>query len=75
MVLTARRVLPDEPVNRLSDEVGMTGVPRILLDQVDQDPPQAGCPTEIPLRRPLRGRTLKPRAVLGPKKLDRCADT
>ncbi len=39
---SARRVLPGEPVHRLPDEVGMADVPRVLLDQVDQDAPQAG---------------------------------
>src|SRR6266705_88093 len=36
--LSARRLLPGEPVHRLPEEVGMAVVPRVLLDQVDQDP-------------------------------------
>ena len=39
-----RRVLSGEPVHRLPDEVGVADVPRVLLDQVDQDAPQAGRP-------------------------------
>ena len=45
---SARRIVPDEPVHRLPDEVGMADVPRVLLDQVDQETPQAGCPTVGP---------------------------
>ncbi len=32
---SARRVLPHKPVHRFSDEVGMAGVARVFLDQVD----------------------------------------
>ena len=39
------RVLADEPVDRLTDEVGMTDVSGVLLDGVDQESPQAPCPT------------------------------
>src|ERR1035438_7861014 len=42
--LSARRLLPGEPVHRLPEEVGMAVVPGVLLDQVEQDPSQAGCP-------------------------------
>jgi hypothetical protein len=42
---SARRILPDEPVYRLPDEVGMADVPGILLDQVDQEATQARGPT------------------------------
>src|SRR3990172_3959936 len=54
--LCARRLLAGEPVNRLPDEVGMAVVPRVLLDHVDQDPSQAGCPTVGPgaPRQPLK---------------------
>src|SRR5262252_9475631 len=48
MGLRARRLLPGEPVHRLPEEVGMAVVPRVLLDQVEQDPSQAGCPTVGP---------------------------
>jgi hypothetical protein len=37
-----RRIVPDESVYRLPDEVGMPIVPRVLLDHVDQDVAQAG---------------------------------
>jgi hypothetical protein len=33
---------PGEPVHRLPEEVGLTVVPSVLLDQVEQDPSQAG---------------------------------
>src|SRR5215470_11089010 len=39
---SARRILPGEPVDGLPDEVGMADVPRVLLDGVDHDAPQAG---------------------------------
>src|SRR5690348_17406342 len=42
---SVRRILPGEPVDRLPDEVGMADVPGVLLDEVDQDAPQAGCLT------------------------------
>ena len=35
-------ILPREPVYRFPDEVGVADVARVLLDQVDQDAPQAG---------------------------------
>jgi hypothetical protein len=35
------RVLPDEPVHGLPDEVGVPDVPRVLLDQVHENAPQA----------------------------------
>ena len=38
-----RRILADEAVHRLADEVGMAHVSRVLLDQIDQHPPQVGC--------------------------------
>jgi hypothetical protein len=38
MGLSARRLLPGEPVHRLPEEVGMAVVPRVLLDHVAQDP-------------------------------------
>src|SRR6478672_2302557 len=38
---SVRRILPGEPVDRLPDEVGMADVPGVLLDEVDQDAPQA----------------------------------
>jgi hypothetical protein len=38
----SRRVLPDEAVHRLPDEVGVADVPRILLDRVNEDTTQAG---------------------------------
>src|SRR5688572_20110814 len=41
-VRTVRRILAGEPVDRLPDQVSVAIVPRVLLDQVDQDPPQAG---------------------------------
>jgi hypothetical protein len=40
--VSAGRVLPDDPVDRLPDQVGVADVPCVLLDQVDQDLPQAG---------------------------------
>ena len=40
--VSPRWVVPDEPVDRLSDEVGMAVVPRVLLDHVDQDVAQTG---------------------------------
>ena len=42
MGVSARRVLPGEPIHRLPDEIGVAHVPRVLLYQVDQDAPQAG---------------------------------
>src|SRR6266567_2141307 len=48
MGLSARRLLAGEPVHRLPEEVGMAVVPRVLLDQMEQDPSQAGCPTVGP---------------------------
>jgi hypothetical protein len=40
--VSAGRVLADDPVDRLPDQVGVADVPCVLLDQVDQDPAQAG---------------------------------
>src|SRR5258708_391572 len=42
------RILSDEPVYRFPDQVGVADVPRVLLDDVDQQTPQAGCPTVGP---------------------------
>jgi hypothetical protein len=42
MQVSALRLLADEPVHGLPDEVGMAGVARVLLDQIDQDATQAG---------------------------------
>jgi hypothetical protein len=56
-VRSVRRILPDEAVHRLPDEIGMTDVPCVLLDQVDQDPPQAGCLAAVvgdPRGQPIR---------------------
>jgi hypothetical protein len=39
MSSSARWVLSDEPVHRFPDEVRMADVPRVFLDQVDQDAP------------------------------------
>src|SRR6266545_4050070 len=36
----ARRVLADPAVHRFPDEVGMAGVPRVLLDHVDEEAAQ-----------------------------------
>ena len=36
------RVLTGEPVYRLAEEVGVAGVPAVLLDQVAHEAPQAG---------------------------------
>lgn len=36
------RILADEPVHRLANEVGVADVAGVLLDQVDQEAPQAG---------------------------------
>jgi predicted ATPase/class 3 adenylate cyclase len=41
---SGRGVLADKPVYRLPDQVGVPGVPAVLLDQVAQQPPQAGVP-------------------------------
>src|SRR5215218_6664413 len=49
------RIVPDESVHRLSDEVGMAVVPRVLLDHVDQDVAQAGQPVAAPLLRTALG--------------------
>jgi hypothetical protein len=56
---TARppRLLPGEPVHRLPEQVGMAVVPRVLLDQVEQDPSQARGPTVGPVRRARRPST------------------
>ena len=35
-----RRVLADAPVDDLAQQVGVAGVPAVLLDQVEQQPPQ-----------------------------------
>ena len=43
-----RRVLTDPAVNSLADQVGMTGVPAVLLDQVADEPAQAGLATVGP---------------------------
>ena len=40
--VSPRRILPDESVHGLPDEIRMADMPRVLLDQVDQDAPQAG---------------------------------
>jgi len=37
-----RRVLAHQPVHRLADQVGLTVVAGVLVDQVDHDPPQVG---------------------------------
>src|SRR5262249_37962305 len=37
-----RRVFPDQPVDGLAEQVGVPGVPAILLDQVADQPAQAG---------------------------------
>src|SRR3954447_15635194 len=36
------RVLADAPVDGLAEQVGVTGVPGVLLEQVDEEPPQPG---------------------------------
>src|SRR5262249_2755520 len=36
------RILPDKPIDRLPDEVGVTHVARVFLDHVDEEPPQGG---------------------------------
>jgi hypothetical protein len=40
--LAARPVLPDQPVHRRPQQVGMPVVPPVLPDQADHDPAQAG---------------------------------
>jgi hypothetical protein len=42
LLVVTRRVLTDKPVHRLPDEVGVPHVARVLLDHVDEQPPQAG---------------------------------
>jgi hypothetical protein len=37
-----RRVLADQPVDRLADQIGMAGVTGVLLDQVDDHAAQVG---------------------------------
>jgi hypothetical protein len=37
-VPTSRRVLTDEPVHGLAEQVGVPGVPAVLLDQVADQP-------------------------------------
>src|ERR1017187_9609220 len=66
----ALRLLPGEPVHRCPEEVGMADVPRVLLDQVEQDPPQAGCPAVGPgapgqLLQAAVGQRLRDREVPG----------
>src|SRR3954447_25669067 len=46
------RVLSDQAVDGLADEVGVTGVPRVLLDEVDQHPAQTGRNAVLPGRAP-----------------------
>lgn len=36
--LLTRRVLSDQAVHRLSDEIGMAEVPGVLLDEIEQHP-------------------------------------
>jgi hypothetical protein len=45
LALVEDDTFPDESVHGLPDEVGMAVVPRVLLDHVDHDAPQAGCLT------------------------------
>src|SRR4051812_25722017 len=49
---SAWRVLADQAVDRLTDQVGLAGVPRVLLDEVDEHPAQAGRDTVRPGRAP-----------------------
>ena len=42
-----RRVLPDEAVHGLAQQVGVPGVPAVLLDQVADEPAQAGVPAVV----------------------------
>src|SRR5437588_12697547 len=44
----ARRVLADETVDGLADEVGVADVTCVLLDEVGEDAPQAGRATVRP---------------------------
>jgi len=47
-VPSSRRVLTDQSVHRLAEQVGVPGVPAILLDQVAEEPAQAGMATVGP---------------------------
>jgi len=38
----SRRVLTDQTVNRLAEQVGVPGVPAVLLHKVAHEPAQAG---------------------------------
>jgi hypothetical protein len=42
LMVVTRRVLTDKPVHRLPDEVSVPHMARVLLDHVDEQPPQAG---------------------------------
>src|SRR4051812_13147756 len=53
-----RRILPHEPIDGLSDEIRMTHVPRILFNQVDQNPAQAGWIIPVAVLDPLIHATL-----------------
>jgi hypothetical protein len=44
-VPSGRRVLADQSVHSLAEQVGVPGVPTVLLDQVAQEPTQAGMAT------------------------------
>jgi len=37
-----RRILPDEAVDRLADQVGVANVPRVLLNHVEDQPAHVG---------------------------------
>jgi hypothetical protein len=39
-----RRILADPPVHRLAEQVRVPGVPAVLLDQVEHQPPQVRVP-------------------------------
>ena len=42
------RIFSDETVHRLPDEIGVADMPRVLLDQVDENAPEAGGSTIRP---------------------------
>ena len=47
-MLSNRLVLTDQSVDSLAEQVGVPGVPAILLDQVAEEPTQAGMATVGP---------------------------
>jgi hypothetical protein len=49
-VPAGRRVLADHTVHGLAEQVGVAGVPAVLLDQVEDEPAQAGVPAVVVTR-------------------------